>query len=151
MPTIRRAESADAGEVLTVLRAAFVTEAQLHDDPHMDPLTESLDQVRDAINAGTLLVATEGTRIVGTARGAERAAGVWHVSRIAIVPDQQGRGIGSALLVAAEAAAPDHIEQFHIATGPKSVRNIALYERHGYRQIPSDDILIRLTKKRETR
>jgi GNAT superfamily N-acetyltransferase len=149
MPTIRPAVDADSGEVLTVLRASFVTEAQLHDDPHMDPLTESLDDVRTAIRTGTLLVAVEQTRIVGTARGAARGS-TWHVSRIAVVPDRQGFGIGSALLRAVEAAAPPELESYSIATGPKSVRNVALYERHGYYQTPSDDILIHLTKKRET-
>jgi ribosomal protein S18 acetylase RimI-like enzyme len=149
MPTIRPASHADSGEVLTVLRAAFVTEAQLHDDPHMPPLTESLEEVRAAVATGQLYVALEGTRIVGTARGLPRA-GTWHIARIAIAPDRQGAGIGSALLVAVEAGAPTGYDTFTISTGPKSVRNVALYERHGYQQTPSDDILIRLTKKRET-
>jgi len=119
MPTIRRAELADSGEVLTVLRAAFVTEAQLHDDPHMDPLTEPLQNVRDTIATGNLLVAVDGPRIVGTARGAERD-GAWQISRIAIVPDLQGRGIGSALLAAVEAAAPPEFESYTIATGRRA-------------------------------
>jgi GNAT superfamily N-acetyltransferase len=149
MPTIRPAVDADSGEVLTVLRASFVTEAQLHNDPHMDPLTESLDDVRTAIETGYLFVAVEGTRVVGTARGAERD-GTWHIARIAVVPDRQGCGIGSALLRAVEAAAPPQLVSYRIATGPKSIRNVALYERHGYTQVPSDDILIHLSKKRET-
>ena len=149
MPTIRPATQADAGEVLTVLRAAFVTEAQLHDDVHMDPLTESLDDVREVIAAGMLFVAVEGHRIIGTARGGERD-GAWHISRVAVVPDRQGAGIGSALLPVVEAAAPAETEYFEIFTGPKSVRNVALYERHGYEQVPSPNILIRLRKKRET-
>ena len=149
MPTIRSATQADSGEVLTVLRAAFVTEAQLHDDVYMDPLTESLDDVRRVIETGMLFVAVEGHRIVGTARGAERD-GVWLISRVAIVPDRQGAGIGSELLRAVESAAPAHVEQFEIFTGPKSVRNVALYERHGYHQTESPNILIRLLKKRET-
>jgi hypothetical protein len=33
----------DAGEILTVQRAAYVTEAQLHDDPWLPPLTQTLD------------------------------------------------------------------------------------------------------------
>ena len=149
MPTIRPASDADSGEVLTLLRAAFVTEAQLHDDPHLPPLTETLDEVRAAVATGHLLIAVEGTRIVGTARGLPRE-GTWHVARIAVAPDRQGAGLGSALLAAVEAAAPPEFEHFTISTGPKSVRNVALYERHGYQQTPSADILIRLTKKRET-
>jgi ribosomal protein S18 acetylase RimI-like enzyme len=147
MPTIRSATQAESGEVLTVLRAAFVTEAQLHDDVYMDPLTESLDDVRAVIGTGMLFVAVDGHRIVGTARGAERD-GAWHISRVAVVPDRQGDGIGSALLRAVEAAAPARLAEFTISTGPKSVRNVALYERHGYVQTESPDILIRLTKKK---
>jgi len=33
----------DAGELLTLQRAVFVTEAQLYDNPHLPPLTETLD------------------------------------------------------------------------------------------------------------
>jgi GNAT superfamily N-acetyltransferase len=146
---IRPAAAAEAGEVLTVLRASFVTEAQLHDDPHMDPLTESLDELRATIAAGGVLIAVDGTRIIGTIRARPKGS-LWHIARVAVVPDLQGRGIGSAMLRAVEAVAPDAFEEFEIATGPKSVRNVALYERHGYHQVPSDSILITLRKKRAT-
>lgn len=150
MFAICTATHADAGEMLTVLRAAFVTEAQLHDDVHMAPLTETLDEVREVIASGTVLVAVQGTRLVGTARAALHGA-VWHIGRVVVAPDLQGRGIGSALIHAIEAAAPDGVERFEIATGPKSTRNVTLYERHQYRTVPSEDILIHLTKKRESR
>jgi hypothetical protein len=42
-----------------------------------------------------------------------------------------------------------HDVHMAVAPGPRSVANIQLYERHGYRQIPNDTILIRLTKQRE--
>ena len=148
--TIRAAVAGDAGQVLTVLRAGFVTEAQLHDDPHMDPLTESLDQVRAVIDGGALLVALDGPRVVATARGSRRGATGerWHIARIAVVPDLQGQGIGSAMLRAVEQLAPPDVTEFDIATGPRSARNVALYKRHGYIQVPSDTNLIQLRKKR---
>jgi ribosomal protein S18 acetylase RimI-like enzyme len=149
IPAIRAAVDVDSGEVLTVLRAGFVTEAQLHDDPHIDPLTETLDELRTAIASGNVLVAVAGGRIIATAR-AQETGGIWHISRIAVVPDLQGQGIGSAMLRAVEAAAPAEVEEFEIATGPRSVRNVALYQRHGYLQVPSETNLIQLRKKRET-
>ena len=43
------ARDGDAGEVMTVQRAAYVSEAQLYDNPHLSALSESLDDVRKAI------------------------------------------------------------------------------------------------------
>jgi hypothetical protein len=39
----------DAGELLTLQRAAYVVEAQAHDDPRLPPLTETLAEVRAEI------------------------------------------------------------------------------------------------------
>ena len=47
-------------------------------------------------------------------------------------PRVQRRGIGSALLAAVEARFPD-IEAFELFTGNRSVENLRLYDRHGYR------------------
>ena len=47
-----RASQVDAGEIMTVQRAAFVREAQLYHDPDVPPLVETLDQIRDAIAHG---------------------------------------------------------------------------------------------------
>jgi predicted N-acetyltransferase YhbS len=148
MPWIRRARPSDAGEVLTVQRAAFVTEAQLHDDPHMAPLTQTLEEVRAAIAAQTVLVAVEGTRIVGSVR-AGLVGDEWRLGRLVVVPDRQGQGIGSALIRAVEAAAPREVTVFSVETGPKSEQNVRLYEKHGYSLVPNDSILLRLTKPRE--
>jgi GNAT superfamily N-acetyltransferase len=153
MFSIRHAEPDDAGEVLTVQRAAFVTEAQLHDDVHMEPLTQTLAGVRAAIDTATVLVAVSGSgsgsgsRIVGSVR-AHEGDGMWRIGKLVVVPDLQGRGIGSKLLAEIENAAPGPISVFTIQTGPKSAANVRLYERHGYRQVPDDSILIRLTKRR---
>jgi predicted N-acetyltransferase YhbS len=89
---IRPAELQDAGAVLTVRRAAFVTEAQLHDDPHIIPLTQPLEEVQASIVETCLLVAVDGTRIVGSVRAA-RSGDVWQMSRLAVAPDRQGEGI----------------------------------------------------------
>ncbi|MGB4916574.1 MAG: hypothetical protein WBO89_02585, partial [Propionicimonas sp.] len=53
---IRPALIGDAGEILTVQRAAFVAEAQSHGDPWLPPLTETLDAVAAAIGTGAVLV-----------------------------------------------------------------------------------------------
>jgi hypothetical protein len=45
----------DAGEVLTLQRAAYVTEAQAHSDPHLPPLCQSLtDLATELADPGVL-------------------------------------------------------------------------------------------------
>jgi ribosomal protein S18 acetylase RimI-like enzyme len=95
-----------------------------------------------------VLVATDGPRIVGSVR-AHAGDGAWHIGRLVVAPDLQGRGIGTALIREIEQHAPAEVDRFTVTTGPKSAPNIRLYERHGYRQVPNDNILIRLTKQRE--
>jgi GNAT superfamily N-acetyltransferase len=149
MHSIRRGVLRDAGEVLTVQRAAFVTEAQLHDDVHMAPLTQTLDEVRADIEGSVVLVAVDGARVVGSVRARELDE-YWHFGRLVVAPDRQGEGIGTALIAEIERLAPPHLVAYSVETGPKSVQNVRLYERHGYAQAPNDTILIRLTKMRET-
>ncbi|GAA2847391.1 GNAT family N-acetyltransferase [Streptosporangium fragile] len=132
MTVIERAEPGDAGEILTVQRAAYVGEAQLYGDPFIPPLVESADQVRMAVTATTVLVARERTRVVGAIRG--RMAGTTClVGRLVVAPDMQGRGIGGALLAALHREAADALA-FDLFTGHLSEANLRLYCRHGYRE-----------------
>ncbi len=127
------AEPADAGEVFTVQRAAYVTEAQHYGDPHLAPLTESLDEVRAAVVSGHVLVAREGGRLVGAVRGSVREA-TCHIGRLVVAPDVQGRGIGRALLAAVEELHAGRVERFALFTGHRSEGNLRLYRAAGYRE-----------------
>ena len=131
---IRPALIGDAGEILTVQRAAFVAEAQSHGDPWLPPLTETLDAVAAAIGTGAVLVlrlvndGREG-RLVGAVRRELRDDTV-HIGRLVVAPDLQGHGLGSRLLAAAEGvpgAATAELFTGHLATA-----NLALYGRRGY-------------------
>ena len=120
-----------AGEVLTVQRAAYLTEAQVYGDPAIPPLTETLDQVAAAVAAGSVLTATVGPRVVGAVRGTV-TDGVLAVGRLAVAPDCQGRGIGTALLTAVERTPGAH--RAVLFTGARSEGNLGLYRRLGYRE-----------------
>ncbi|MCG5212494.1 GNAT family N-acetyltransferase [Streptosporangium soli] len=143
MTRIERAVTADAGEILTLQRAAYVTEAQLYGDPFIPPLVESVDQIRKIIGDGTVLKAVEGGRIIGSVRG-RLAGATCLVGRLVVAPDAQGRGVGGALLAAlhddlAEAAV------FDLFTGHLSDGNLRLYRRHGYRETGRERVHDHLT------
>ncbi len=148
---LRAAVDADAGELLTLQRAAFVSEAQEYGDPMLPPLRETLEQVRAVIAdaLAVVLVAEVGAdgsagragRLVGAARlhlppphGDAGRPG--QVSRVAVAPDVQGAGIGSRLMRALhELAEGRGVTRLDLFTGGRSGANIAFYHRLGYAEL----------------
>jgi len=120
----------DAGEILTIQRAAFASEALIYGDPDMPPLVQTLEELEAEIAEGQGWVARVGPRLVGAIRCRETEE-LLLIGRIAIAPDLQGSGIGRGLLEAAEqhSQAPEA----ELFTGSLSEANIRLYERCGYR------------------
>ncbi|WP_239107994.1 GNAT family N-acetyltransferase [Microbispora siamensis] len=143
MVEIARALPADAGEILTLQRAAYVTEAQLYGDPFIAPLVESLDQVRTVIETGVVLKATDGGRVVGAVRG-QMSGSTCLVGRLVVAPDRQGQGIGSGLLAAMHEAVPE-AAAFDLFTGHLSEGNLRLYRRLGYRETQRERVQDHLT------
>ena len=138
--------------MLTVQRAAYVAEAQRYSDPFLPPLTQPLSEVAEDVRAGRHMVARAGGRIVGTVRG-ERQGHVLHIGRLAVAPDQQGRGIGTRLLMAVEGLADADVTRFALFTGAESEDNLRLYERLGYRPVRHEPLprgpgLVHLEKRR---
>jgi ribosomal protein S18 acetylase RimI-like enzyme len=135
---IAEATPADAGEILTVQRAAYLSEGALHGDFRLPPLTETVEEIRTAIEHGTVLKALLGTRIVGVVRG-RVAGGTCHLGRLAVAPDLQGRGIGSRLVAALEDRYAGEVLRFELFTGPRSEPNVRLYRRLGYVDMPTPE------------
>lgn len=120
---------ADAGEVLTVQRAAFVSEALIYGTADMPPLVQTLGELEAELRDADGWVARIDGRLVGAIRTREEA-GLLLIGRLAIAPDQQGEGIGQALLAAAETHSG--AAEAELFTGSLSEANIRLYERCGY-------------------
>ncbi|MEV0840951.1 GNAT family N-acetyltransferase [Actinocatenispora sera] len=151
---IEPARVSDAGAVLTVQQAAFVTEALAY-GAAIPPVRESVADVTAAIAAGRVLVARDGARVIGAARVSPIDHGTGaEIGRLAVAPDRQGEGLGSRLLAAAEAHAGP-VERYVLVTGHRSERNLGLYRRRGYTEThraldPVGVPVIHLAKPRHT-
>src|SRR5688500_310446 len=99
--TVRPIRPDDAGEVMTLQRAAFVQEALIYGTPEMPPLTQTLEEVESELHENLGCVALDGPRMVGAVR-ARLDGSLLLVGRIAIAPDRAGEGIGTTLLGAVE-------------------------------------------------
>lgn len=140
--TVRPIRPDDAGEVLTLQRAAFVQEAQIYGTPQLPPLTQTLAELEAELVDNLGCVAVDGTRIVGAVR-ARRDGELLLVGRLTIAPDQQGRGIGTRLLAAVEErGAALGATEAELFTGSLSEANLRLYLREGYvetQRVPGDE------------
>jgi tRNA (guanine37-N1)-methyltransferase len=149
------AAEADAGELLTLQRSTFVTEAQIYGDLSIPPLQESLEECVARFAEGPVWKAVAGARIVGSVQLAISGS-VGRINRLMVAPDWQGRGLATKLLRVAEKTAPADITSYELSTGARSERNLQLYRNAGYRetrrehQTPQVE-LVWLTKRRRSR
>ena len=130
---IDRITTEHAGELLTIRRAAFVSEAQLYNDPHIPALTQTLEELAADIERDDVVTlgAWVGPRLVGSIRvGIEDDKAT--IGRLAVVPDLQARGIGTQLLFAVLGYLPESTKEVWVFTGQNSKHNIALYNKAGF-------------------
>ena len=128
---IEPATVADAADILALQKIAYQSEAELYNDFTIPPLTQTLDEIAAEFALRLFLKAVDEGRITGSVQGFQ-VGGTCHVGRLMVHPGQQGKGLGTRLMAAIEAAFAD-VERFELFTGHKSVANIRLYERLGYR------------------
>ena len=127
------ASPADAEAILVLQKLAYASEARRYDDWTIPPLVETIDSVCLQIAQHVVLKAMVDGQLAGSVRGVV-TDGVCEVCRLSVDPALQRRGVGSALLVAIERRFPS-IKAFELFTGNRSVENLRLYERHGYRHV----------------
>ena len=139
----------DAGEVLTIQRAAYVTEGIAYNQ-FLPPLTESLAEIREVLSRPEVLVL--GVRDAGRLIAAGRLLPGGEIGRLAVAPDRQGEGLGTRLLREFIARAPG--VDLWLFTGEHSEGNLRLYRRLGFvetHRVPfSDHSLVYLKRPQDT-
>jgi predicted N-acetyltransferase YhbS len=131
MISIVRATPADAAVIHAIQQRAFAEEGRLCDNLNIPPLTEAVEAIELHVRTQTVLVARQGPRVVGSARGI-RSGAVCTIRGVSVEPSLQGQGIGASLLRAIEQVHAD-VERFELTTNTLVPGNVAFYERHGYR------------------
>ncbi|GAA4695530.1 tRNA (guanosine(37)-N1)-methyltransferase TrmD [Nocardioides nanhaiensis] len=137
---IEPATRADAGELLTLQLACWVTEAHANDDLGIPALHETLDDVVASLEEHRTWVVRRGGRLVGSVRGRVPAdqtdqTPTWQVGRLMVAPDLRGHGLGRMLLDHVLAAAPPGTRLVELFTGKHSERNLRMYRKAGFRPV----------------
>ncbi|MDO4899089.1 N-acetyltransferase [Actinomyces sp.] len=133
-PTIIGLGLQDAGEILTLQRDAYITEATAHSDFGLPPLTQTLAELQEELSdpAVTARGIRERSRLIAAMRLHHKGDAV-ELGRLIVAPDRQGQGLGTLLPRHAEAVFPD-TREMRAFTGEHSAAKLRLYERLGYRE-----------------
>jgi GNAT superfamily N-acetyltransferase len=128
--TIVAARLDDAPALHAMQMIAFEPEALASQTREIPPLQETVAGIREHIRTATVLKALDGERLLGSVRGIV-ADGACLIRVLVVAPQAQGRGLGTRLLAAIEAAHP-HVERFDLTTNMLMLGNVRFYLRHGY-------------------
>lgn len=126
-PSIRDAAAADLDALVALEQRSFRSDRM------------SRQQYRRHLRSGSaqVLVATDGGSILGSAvLFFRRGSSLARLYSLASVPEARGRGIGAALLDAAEHAASERgCRALRLEVRTDNAAAIRLYESHGFRRI----------------
>jgi len=134
---IEKAEFKDLNKILELQKMAFQEEAQIYDQFHIPPLTQTLENIQEEFRQKTFLKALENNRIIGSVR-ANIKDNTCYIGRLIVHPEFQNQGIGGILMSEIEKLF-SHAKRFELFTGNKSEKNIYLYKKLGYRIIKESD------------
>jgi ribosomal protein S18 acetylase RimI-like enzyme len=122
----------DLEEILKLQKLSFKSEAIKHNDLHIPPMIQTLEDVIIDFSKGTVFLKyTEQNQIIGSVRAFIDKNNHCQIGRLVVHPDHQKKGIGTLLMKAIESEFKQ-CDEFKIFTGEKSDNVIALYQKLGY-------------------
>lgn len=138
--TISSARGDDAEKILKLQYLCYQSEAELYGDYGIEPLTQTLDSLRDELDSGYVLVARLGDEVVGSVRGSVDPAGVAAIVKLIVHPRMQRHGLGGRLLRAIEErlATDTSANRFQLRTSHRNQGNLRLYRKYGYNKVSTE-------------
>ncbi|MFJ2114833.1 MULTISPECIES: GNAT family N-acetyltransferase [unclassified Streptomyces] len=138
--TISAASAQDAEQILKLQYLCYQNEAELYGDYSIEPLTQTLDDLRAELDRGHGLVARLGDEIVASVRGSVDASGTARIAKLIVHPRMRRHGLGGRLLDAIEDhfAAQPEARRFQLFTGRRS-EGLRLYRSRGYAPVATEE------------
>lgn len=128
--TVLKAEQKDLQEILELQYLAYQSEAALFGNKDIPPLKETIEELTEEFNKGTILKLVEDGKIIGSVR-AYAKNGTAYIGKLMVHPDHRCKGYGTLLLNEIEKCFPDC--RFELFTSTRSEDNIRLYQKLGYK------------------
>ncbi|MBR2597232.1 MAG: GNAT family N-acetyltransferase [Clostridiales bacterium] len=127
--TILKAVQDDLQEILALQYLAYQSEAALFGNKDIPPLKETIEELTEEFNKGTILKLVEDGKIIGSVRAYAKNRTAY-IGKLMVHPDHRCKGYGTLLLNEIEKCFPDC--RFELFTSTRSEDNIRLYQKLGY-------------------
>ena len=132
MMNIYKADHKDLDEILRLQYLAYQSEAALFGTDDIPPLKQTLDEVIAEYEKGIILkLVTDDNVIIGSVRAREENKSVY-IGKLMVHPEYRHKGYGTRLLTEIEKCFT--CERYELFTSTRSVDNIRLYEKNGYKE-----------------
>ena len=129
---IWKAGMEDLPKILQLQYLAYQDQAALFSNRNIPPLTQTLDEVIEEYHKGIILkMVNEDGMAIGSIRAWEME-GTVYIGKLMVHPNYWHHGFGTRLLKEIELLYPQ--KRYELFTSTRSVDNIRLYQRLGYRE-----------------
>ena len=124
----------DLDQILQLQKRAFHGQALIYNDFSLPPLTQTIDDLKKEFRDKTIYKVEQDGKIIASIR-CFRKNNILYIEKLIVDPDCQNKGIGTSIMREVEAKYSHIVNRFALFTGDKSVRNIHLYTKLGYREL----------------
>jgi GNAT superfamily N-acetyltransferase len=133
---LTEATAEDAAELLALQKVCYRAEGEIYDRFDIPPLTQTLEEARADLARHVVLKLVLDGRIIGSVRGREEA-GTCYIGKLIVDPEHQNQGLGRRLMAGIEARFSG-CRRFELFTGYRSEKNLAFYDKVGYRSFRTE-------------
>lgn len=133
-PTVYRvclATVANTKEILDLQKLAYQSEAKIYQNWSIPPLCQTIEGIEKEFSGHIFYKATVLENIIGSVRAMVHD-NTCFIGKLIVHPKLHGKGIGTKLMNTIENHFID-VKRYELFTGTKSLGNIHLYKRLGYK------------------
>jgi ribosomal protein S18 acetylase RimI-like enzyme len=118
--------------ILDIQRKAFSEVARKFNLKSLPQIEQTLISLNDEFNNYVILKACIAGSIVGSVRAYDEND-TCYISKLIVLPENQNKGIGKALMNAIESHFENVVKRYELYTGVRDSRNLYLYNQLGYK------------------
>lgn len=129
---IYKAQKSDLSEILELQKNAFYSEAVFYNNFNIQPLLQTLEDIKAEFTHKVFLKAVIGDKIVGSVRASMIDKKTCFIEKLVVLQEFRNKGIGYELLKRIQKQF-SAAKRFELATGKLSAKNIHIYEKDGFK------------------
>ncbi len=136
---IEAATEQDLEQILQLQKKSFHSQALIYNDFNLPPLVQTIEDLKEEFRLKAIYKVELGGNIIASIRCCIRDDTLYF-EKLIVDPDFQNRGIGTKIMTDIETKYSSAVDRYALFTGHKSVRNLHIYSKLGYKEISQETV-----------